>query len=1002
MSVPQRVFLHWSRPAVVSVAERLLAWNARQPDLFRRSLVLAPTRESCRRLREELGRLAGCVLAPRILPAGQLLAPPEGEETPPILELAAWYETLSALKERLPALLPRAQRWSDELFLDVAARVQEIMRDLTVGGLLPEEVHARLDGRDERGWRELAACFRAWSVLMREIGVTSSPEWARREMALPSRLAGCRGKIIVACVPGVPAPVRRALEGASAPVEVWVHAPEETAHLFDDWGQPNEGWLDQRIDLDEEAIISAETAADLAEVACRALAASSESGCGLGMCDPALAAPLDHALEQRGAGLYNPEGETLAASGWAPLLRDIAAYAEAPEFAASLFKIARSTIAACGLGWVDHEGFCRELSSLEQSFFPETTASARSLLAETASRRAAERAGVPGATPDARELGMQKRFLASWDALAAWARRAAESGDDLLACLALWARRCSDSPQAAEDEAWKASAEHMLADIEALRSYPGLSVPVVAGLLGLRLAQTRRPQTRLNSSEIDAPGWMEMLYAREPHLVLAGFSDGMVPEAPRDTPLLGEKLRGELGLEHAAGKAARDSYLLRDLVESRRASGSVRLLFARFSATGDPQAPSPLLFRCRDEELPGRVMRLFGRPGFRAPRAPRELGLWGVEQQLSGYVAATPETKVAELLPGFCNPWEGGEKGFSPSRLNLFWACPMRFWLAEAWRLRGNEPLLDKATLDAREVGNVMHEALRLFAARFPDLGSIEGLGEEALCAEMDAFLDAALGGAAEHRFMPAAMQKRNMRRRLHAFASQHVAGLKEGWECVLVEHAVGTGGEAWAWQGYPMEFRLDRLDVWRDASGTVRRVRVIDYKTGNPADYMQGAQPSPAKKCLRKIGEGELARWFPGLSPVLAGKGARQAAHRWADLQMPVYAAWATEWAHRRYGLAPQDVEPWYAFLPADPWATCMIPWKNFASAPEGESVGPSPAESGRLWAAAAMECIVRGTGFVSAERLGWEAPPYDRLAEIFGYAPDFSPDAQQGGHEP
>lgn len=1008
MSVPQRVFLSWSRPAVLAIAERLLAWNEREPDAFRRSLVLAPTRESCRRLREELGRLAGAALTPRILPVGQLLAPPEGKVTPPVIELAAWVETLTVLKDKLPSLLPRAKHWKREQFLDVAVNVQEMMRDLSVGGLLPDDVNRLLAGRDERSWRELSICLEAWSALLHEQGLTGSIEWTRIEEKTTSRLAAVRGKVILACVPGVSVPVRRALEASCVPVEVWVHAPEETAHLFDAWGQPTEAWREEPIHLSEGNILPAETAADLAELACETIASpppgTEVADTALGVCDPALTAPLACALEKRGSGLYEPEGESLAASGWMPLLRDVAAWAEAPGFAAPLLKMARSTIVACGLGWRDHEGFCRELSALEQTFFPETAATVRALLAETATRHAAARTGSPQAEPNARELGLQSICLASWDALSAWVHRAVKSGDALLTGLALWGRRCAGATLPAETDAWRAAAQQALADVQALRSYPGLSVPVVTGLLAHRFAQAKRPLVRRREEYFDASGWVEMLYARESNVVLAGFSDGMVPESPRETPLLTEKLRGELGLEHVGSKAARDSYLLRDLVESRKKKGSVRLLFARFSSSGDPLAPSPLLFRCRDEALPERVLRLFGQPGFSLPRPPRQLGLWKVERRLTSWASSTPETKVEACLSGFENPWAEGNKGFSPSRLNLFWACPMRFWIAEAWRLGGNEPVIGKATLDAREVGNVLHEALRLFAARFSSQTSLEGMEEADFLDAMDQFLQTALGGAADRRFMPAAMQRRNMRRRLHAYVPLHVRELRRGWECVLFEHAVGRAGEAWEWQGHAMEFRLDRLDVLRDGTGAVRRVRVVDYKTGNPADYMQGAQPSPAKKCLVKVKPGgEFERWFPDLSLVPVGVGARRSWRRWADLQMPVYAAWAAEWAMRHYGLDAKDVSPWYCFLPADPWATCMVEWENFHTREEtNDAPGLSLAESGKLWAMAAMECIGRGSGFVSAERLGWDAPPYDRLKEVFGYAPDFSRSASEGRISP
>lgn len=977
----------------------MLAWSHRDADVFRRSLVLAPTRESCRRLRMELGRMAGAVLTPRILPVGQFLASAVEGVAPASVELAAWVETVDALRDRLPGLFPRASSWHGDNLLDVAARLQELAADLCVHGLDVTAVESQASGHERERWRELGLVLATWKRLVAEAGFVDSMEAAARERQAPSLLEGLRGHVVLACVPGVPWPVRQALEQASVPVEAWVHAPEESAGMFDAWGVPVEEWLGARIDLDEDMIVSAENAAHLAELACAALAATPEGGAdaALGLADASLYAPLVQALEERGAGLFRPDGEPFAGTGWMTLLRLLTDEIDSPGYAAPLLGLARSTLAACGLGLRHHEVFCCELSALEQQYFPETAENVCSLLAGAARRWAARRTGDGEALPDEREENLQRICVASWEALVRWTRRATASGDALLAGLAAWAERCGSEVPSGAPDGWREGAEFVAREANALRAYPGLQPRVVLGLLATRLAQARFVPPRGERACYDASGWMEMLFAPEQHLVLAGMTEGIVPEAPRDDALLTERLRRALNMEHAGSKTARDSYLLRDLIESRREKGSVRLLFARTSAQGDPLAPSSLLFRCRDEELPGRVLRLF-RPPSRLQTVPRELGVWGLRQFLAERGAATPETEVEVLLPGFANPWKGGAKGFSPSRLNAFWTCPMRFWLAEAWRLRGEEPVVDKATLDAREVGNVLHEVLRQFAMRFPCASSLACIDGEELELAMDELLHVALGGAAERYYLPAAMQRRNMRRRLHAYARQHRREMLDGWECVLFEHAVGPQGESWSWQGFPMEFRLDRLDVWRDETGRVRRARVVDYKTGSPESIMQGGRPSPAVKCLQKGGDPEaLAFWFPGLSFVAHGNGARAALRRWADLQMPVYAAWAAEWARAHFGLEPAAVAPWYCFLPADPWKTCMAVWEDFHAvrgagegAASGGDAGVSPAESGRRWALTAMQAVVRGTGFVSAEQLGWEPPPYDRLKDVFGYAPD------------
>lgn len=101
-----RIFLSWDKPVCRAVAERLLSLGN---DLHRH-LVLVPTRESGRQLREFLASISHtqAIFAPQVIPADQFPRMEEKEETASALEeLAGWLLALGDSPHRLyPRLFP--------------------------------------------------------------------------------------------------------------------------------------------------------------------------------------------------------------------------------------------------------------------------------------------------------------------------------------------------------------------------------------------------------------------------------------------------------------------------------------------------------------------------------------------------------------------------------------------------------------------------------------------------------------------------------------------------------------------------------------------------------------------------------------------------------------------------------------------------------------------------------------------------------------------------------
>ena len=149
-----RFFLSWDKPACRAVAERLLSLG----NDFHRHLVLVPTRESGRQLREYLASISRtqAIFAPQVIPADQFPRMEEKEETASAPEeLAGWLLALGKTPHRLyPRLFPRTMPEDFSSMLEMAGSLQNLRHAMANQGVSCIMAHHACAGRDER-WKDM-------------------------------------------------------------------------------------------------------------------------------------------------------------------------------------------------------------------------------------------------------------------------------------------------------------------------------------------------------------------------------------------------------------------------------------------------------------------------------------------------------------------------------------------------------------------------------------------------------------------------------------------------------------------------------------------------------------------------------------------------------------------------------------------------------------------------------------------------------------------------------
>jgi ATP-dependent helicase/nuclease subunit B len=383
---------------------------------------------------------------------------------------------------------------------------------------------------------------------------------------------------------------------------------------------------------------------------------------------------------------------------------------------------------------------------------------------------------------------------------------------------------------------------------EALRELTGVKAVTggkaeSAELLHRRLAEQvyrREPPDAL----VDLEGWLELPWNDAPLLVVTGMNEGKVPDSRPADAFLPDSLRRRLGLRDDAGRFARDSFLMRGFMESRRRGGRVCFVAGKTSADGDPLKPSRLLFRCADGELPARAERLFGAADDHRENYP---------STFSFTLDARPPDDV--------DPDALRIERLSVTSFRDYLACPFRYYLRHVLRM---EELHDaKPGPDALDFGTMLHAALQ----RMAEDPRMRDCDDER---ELAAFLANGARDWSRQRFgdspgLPVTAALAAAVERLAAAARVQAGLVREGWETIASERKLDV-----EWHGVRVRGKIDRVDRHRETG----QLRILDYKTSD-------SDTPPASSHL-----GTVADATPDYARVIDGKRER----RWTDLQLPLY----------------------------------------------------------------------------------------------------------------
>lgn len=841
MPNPRTILLTGTQSLSDQVAAALLEGLPSDPFDLEGTEVWVPTAGAARRIRNSLATLSakrgGGVLSPKfsspmkaLLPKGPLASRSDRE--------AAWGLVLHKTdRSRMGHLFPRGEVLEGEqALLSTAGMMCDLCDLLAEGGITPMD--ARIPdvcSEDEERWREIAPLYRRYLDVLKEHTLWDPNEARIKAWETPP--GGTKG-LVIACIPDLPEAARRraaALMEQGIPVRVLVWKPEGAKNEsegwgggFDAWGRPiAREWTAPEIPLQADQIVMARDPAEEASLALDFLAAAGGDH-ALVLGDEKLSPAFRAEVLRRGGSPYLPEGEPLArteaaivAGEWMSLRRDrslrtLRRLLETPRFASWIG-------ARCTLTLERLLAACDALT-LE-------------LLSETLSEGPIPPRGIPCDTARADASRLQESILRELD------RDPAE----LIA--AIWKGDPGDGVEEVLDVCAESSG--------VLSSWPD---PAKAREASLARALARRKSFGASrAGDLELSGWLEAPWSGARRLVLAGCAEGSLPASTDGHPFLPDQKRRELGVPDNAARRARDAYLLGCLARARKPS-EFRCSFSKFGPDGSPSVPSTLLMRCHGEELPGRVIALFGKSAEVSAPPRREHG-WKWR------------------LPAVTEPL----KSINVTDFASYLKCPFRFYVARFLNYADHDP--EQREMDAMQFGTLVHKVLERYGRETPRLSDRDEIASAVL---------AGLEREIADRFgadpSPAVrVQAEAARVRLLSFAAVQADQVAGGWNIAEVERK-STGDLLLG--GIPLSAKIDRIETNGD------RVRVLDYKT-------QSTVKSPEEVHLQPLSRAFL----PEAETSLRGKP-----KAWVDLQLPLYRGIAEK-------LFPgKRIETGYFVLAADP----------------------------------------------------------------------------------
>ena len=820
----ERVFLGWDEPFLMLA----VAWLLERRDELPHLLVVVPTAQSGRRLRECLAESAGALLTPKVVTPGSFLKTEDAEIAADWIDHVAWVEVLEGVSDwtEYAALFPEKPSDDSDWAGGLAREMVKLRRSLQENGLTLTTAARKLGETVEaERWAALGKLEDLVEQRLKSWGYKSRSRSLAEGIKISTELT----HIVLAGVAEMPPLVERAWLAGCVKVTTLIGAPENEADGFSPIGRPLATWAERALPWPDSAQVTADPRQQAVE-ALKILGEMKTStiDLALGSADAEVGAELARALTREGWPAFHPAGKNVS-SGLSRWFKVWCEWLADPTLATmgDLLSMPETGILVSG----KRAQKAKRLCELRNRWMVART--------EDLQRRA-----TVGNFRNDWEKQSAEELCAAADALESW--RGSFLRDDFSGViLRLLETLSRTGPTTAETSLtmteWIAAAEPIMQRVER-----GARFWIELMLSELPSPAPLPPEGRV----IDVQGWLELFHEPGSHLVLCGMNEGKVPARSGGEPWLSEASRERLGLIRDADRAARDAFLYQSMVEARRKHGRTDVICGKSGAGGESLLPSRVLLAAERGDLPERVKTLF------REIEPPEAGLrWEADWQWKPRKVAPPTRLNVTSLPDYLT-------------------CPFRYYLKHVIRMQRSET--DRGEWNARDFGNVAHEVLECWGrdtkARILD-------DAKAIHQWLSAELDRVVAEWFDQRPpLSIRIQTEALRQRFLWLSQVQAEQRREGWEIVEVERKVEIPvGDAM------MIGKIDRIDRHRETG----RLRVIDYKTGE----IKGVEQGHRKKVVATtVLPAHYTMEDPVIYQV-EEKG-KSVNYRWTNLQLPLYAA--------------------------------------------------------------------------------------------------------------
>ncbi|MDP4626326.1 MAG: PD-(D/E)XK nuclease family protein [Akkermansiaceae bacterium] len=745
----RRIFLGYTSPFLPSLVSHLLQDRESLAD----TLIIVPTSQSGRILRESLAAAAGAILSPTVATPGSLLHLEDPSIAPPWLEKIAWIEILEEIEAEewgaYPDLFPtppdtggKSSDWAIAFALEMVS-LRSKLQDHRHNFFSASKF---LANTPEAGrWENLS---RLETLAERKLGswtFTSRSTALRENFSLPTNFT----EIILAGITEMPPCLAEALANHSGEVTCIIAAPDSETANFSDLGIPLETWAARELTLPASVSLAADPGSQ-AEIALSAIAATSapSSEIALGCADEGASEALASTLTRNGWIAFDPA----AAMPLPSLPRWLAAWRE----------------------WLS-EPTSRNLSALlclpeSANFIPGDRAQTLLTINQLRDKH-------PTSDPQALLDFSKSKPEAHQSISSLLTHRTQFLAADFSAAITshLSTLRTSADNTTAAISDFLAAADPIFRKVTRSHTF----------WLRILLSEIPSPPAQPPADRvIDIQGWLELLYEPGEHLVICGMNETFVPARSGGEPWLSESIRSALSLNTDSNRHARDAYLLHAMLEMRRENGSAHLICTKTTTGNQSLLPSRLLLQVPRADLVPAVKNL-----FRHTEPPEANLIW--ERDWKWQTPASPPRERIGV-----------------TSLRDYLACPFRYYLKNLAHMRTPEP--ERREMNARDFGSITHLVLELWG-KDPEARLLTDPERLAL------WLHEKLDQIILQRFgknppLALRIQTASIRQRLAWFAEEQCIVASDGWELLHTERkiAIPTGDLV-------INGMIDRIDRHRD-----------------------------------------------------------------------------------------------------------------------------------------------------------------------------------------